>query len=307
MWQQTTDRNAARKALFVSVPWRLNLKNRVDGSPDECSSESTEMIGREELTVMRVTVCQLSDERDGFASDWEGLVAHVKSESSDLVLLPEMPFSRWFALGRDFDPGVWQAAVAAHDAWLARLHPLAPAVVLGSRPVNAGSYRRNEGFIWDQELGYRAVHSKYYLPNEEGYWEASWYGRGEGDFTPVQSGVARIGFAICTELWFLERARAYGQQGVQIIVTPRATGSVTVDKWLVGGRACAVVSGAFSLSSNRVSAAGQATDFGGQGWVVDPDGAVLGLTSREQPFVTVEIDLHTAELARQTYPRYVRD
>jgi N-carbamoylputrescine amidase len=47
--------------------------------------------------------------------------------------------------------------------------------------------------------------------------------------------------------------------------------------------------------------------MGGLGWVVDPDGQVLATTSREQPFVTVEVDLRLAEQARHTYPRYVRE
>jgi len=49
----------------------------------------------------------------------------------------------------------------------------------------------------------------------------------------------------------------------------------------------------------------RAADLGGQGWIVGPDGQVLGLTSRERAFVTVEIDLREAERAKQTYPRYV--
>jgi N-carbamoylputrescine amidase len=103
----------------------------------------------------------------------------------------------------------------------------------------------------------------------------------------------------------MEHARAYGKAGVNLIVTPRATERVTVDKWLAGGRTAAVVSGAFSLSSNRAGSEEHPTDFGGQGWVIGPDGEVLGLTSRQQPFVTVEIDLREAERAKRTYPRYI--
>jgi isopenicillin N synthase-like dioxygenase len=44
---------------------------------------------------------------------------------------------------------------------------------------------------------------------------------------------------------------------------------------------------------------------GGHGWIVGPDGEVLGLTSRKQPFVTVAVDLGKAEIAKKTYPRYV--
>ena len=254
---------------------------------------------------MKVTVCELNNEPDDFARDWDQLVAHVEAETSDLVLLPEKPFYSWFAWTRQVDLAVWQAAVNAHDNWEIRLRELSPAIVLGTRPVNAGSRRLNEGFVWESEYGYRAAHSKYYLPDDEGFWEASWYDRGDGDFTSVQSSKALIGFLICTEIWFMERARVYGKNGAHLIAIPRATEKASLEKWLVGGRTAAVVSGAFCLSSNRVNREGQRGNWGGQGWVIGPDGEVLGLTSREQPFVTVEIDLREAECAKETYPRYV--
>ncbi len=221
------------------------------------------------------------------------------------MLLPEMPFYPWFGASPVFEAHIWEAAVAAHDAWQERLVELAPAIVLGTRPINRGGQRLNEGFCWVQEVGYRIAHHKYYLPDEAGFWEASWYSRGDGSFTPLQCGSARVGFEICTELWAFDRARLYGKDSIHLIVTPRATPRTTLDKWLVGGRATAITSGAFSLSSNHVSSATDAVHLGGQGWVIAPDGEVLGLTSQEQPFVTMELDLSVAEQAKLTYPRYV--
>jgi N-carbamoylputrescine amidase len=259
------------------------------------------------ITIMKVTVCQMSDDPNEFARDWDRLVQHVKRECSDLVLLPEMPFHPWFAVTRPFSSSVWAAVVAAHEAWLARLEELEPAIVLGSRPVELSGRRVNQGFVWDRDNEFRAAHTKYYLPDEEGFWEASWYERGDGQFIPIQGREARIGFQICTDLWFFDRARAYGKQGVHLIANPRATPKSSVDKWLAGGRAAAVVSGAFCLSSNRVSGEGQPVTFGGLGWIIGPDGDVLGLTSPERPFVTLELDLTEAERAKSTYPRYVPD
>jgi N-carbamoylputrescine amidase len=254
---------------------------------------------------IKVTVCELRNEPKDFAHDWERLTAHVKEEASQVVLLPEMPFSSWFAQSQRFDASVWQKSVFAHDDWQKRLHELAPATILSTRPVNDGHRRFNEGFVWEQGAGYRAAHRKFYLPDEDGCWEASWYHRGDGDFTPVESGSLRTGFLICTELWFMEQAWLYGKAGSHVIVTPRATERASLDKWLVGGRAAAVVAGAFSLSSNRANSEGKSQDFGGQGWIIGPDGQVLGLTSRQQPFVTREIDLSEAEQAKKTYPRYI--
>ena len=253
---------------------------------------------------MKATVCQLQDDPEDFACAWDRLIAHVQGESSQLVLLPEMPFCRWFAGAKEFRAGDWQAAVEAHEKWLKRLPELAPAMVLGSRPVHRGELRQNEGFIWTPAEGYQAVHRKYHLPNEVGFWEASWYSPGDGVFTPIRRGGLKVGVVICTDLWFLDRARQFGKQGIHILAHPRGTELATNDRWLVGGRAAAIVSGAYCLSSNRVTPPTGQQPFGGQGWIIDPDGEVLGLTSLQRPFLTLDIDLGRAEKAKYTYPRY---
>jgi N-carbamoylputrescine amidase len=176
--------------------------------------------------------------------------------------------------------------------------------VLGTRPVSRDAARFNEAFIWQADRGHRGVHRKSFLPDEEEFWEASWYHAGDKTFTPCQAGPARLGFQICTELWSMEHARLYGKAGVSVIACPRGTPHATLDKWLVGGRAAAVVSGAFVISSNRATPPGAVPSLGGQGFIVGPESDVLARTSREEPFATVDIDLAEAEQAKRTYPRY---
>lgn len=250
---------------------------------------------------MKVTVCQFHDDPKAFEIDWQMLVAHVRIERSDFVLLPEMPFYPWFATSRTFNASVWNAAVAAHEEWEQRLHDLAPAVVAATRPVDFGNERYNEGFVWDEEDGVRGAHAKAYLPDEEGVWEASWYNHATPDFTPLEVKGVNVGFLICTELWCMDQARLYGLEGTQLVLTPRLTSAATLDKWLAAGRVAAVLAGAFGLSSNRFAESGL---YGGQGWIIDPDGKVLALTSAAEPAVSATIDLGAVESARKTYPRY---
>lgn len=247
---------------------------------------------------MRVTACELRAER--LDEDWAALVDHVRRERSELVLLPEMGLSPWFARRRTFDAAAWREAVDAHARHLAeRLADLGDAAVLGAAPVERDGRRLNEAFVADA-AGLRAAHHKYHLPDEEDFWEASWYERGDGTFEVVEAAGARVGFLICTEMWFGERARAYGNSSAHLLAIPRCTPRETLDKWLAGGRTAAVVAGAYAISSNHGD-----ERFGGQGWIVDPDGDVLAVTSPEQPFATVEIDLAVADAAKRTYPRYV--
>ena len=112
--------------------------------------------------------------------------------------------------------------------WLERLAELGVATILTTLPVIEDGERFNEGVVWSREdRVVEPVHRKRYLPEEEGFWEASWYSRGEGDFRAVALPGARAGFMICSEQWFTQHARDYGRQGVQLIASPRATYSAT--------------------------------------------------------------------------------
>lgn len=257
---------------------------------------------------MRVTVCEIANDPQGLIRDWERLAMHVQTQSSELVVLPEMPFYPWLAFTRAVDRKAWDASVAAHDDWIQRFSELSAASVVATRPTTIRGRHYNEGFIWGREVGCRAVHTKYFLPDEEGFWEASWYERGRREFAAVRIGGALVGFLICTELWFSEHARAYGKAGVHLLVCPRATPASTRGKWLSGGRSAAVVSGAYCLSSCFGGTDQNGMHWAGNGWIIEPEeGKILAVTSPDQPFITLDIDLHSAESAKQTYPRYVRE
>jgi N-carbamoylputrescine amidase len=247
---------------------------------------------------MKVTVCELASSPNENEALWQALVEHVQGAKSELVLLPEMPFYRWLAATRQVDQQAWERAVNAHEQWLGRLVELGTAVVISSRPVIRSGKKMNEGYIWERDSGYLKAHHKYYLPDEEAYWEATWYERGSGrDFNVVQTSAGHVGFLICTELWFNHHGRTYAGEGIELLVCPRATPTTTTGKWIAGGRAAAVVSGAFCLSSN----------FEGiGGWIIEPEeGEVLGVTSPERPFLSLDIDLQAARRAKNSYPRYV--
>ena len=257
---------------------------------------------------MKITVCEIVNGTDMLELEWRNLVRHVRTEGSDLVLLPEMPFYPWIAATRKADRVIWQASVEMHARWMSRLIELEAPLVISSHPVISGGRNLNEGFVMDRVTGYKAVHHKYYLPDEKGWWEASWYERGEKNFSAIQTDQAKIGFLICTELWFGVHAREYAAQGIDLLVCPRATGMTSTDKWIAGGRTAAVMSGAYCLSSNFSHRDGEGLKWGGGGWIIEPEeGQVLGVTSGDHPFLTLEIDLSIAEAAKKTYPRYVSD
>ena len=252
---------------------------------------------------MKITVSQMPDDRERFAGAWEELGRHIKKEGADMVLLPEMPFYYWFCAGPKFDQTIWDDAVKEHRAWIRRLPELGAPVVFASSPVERSARRLNEGFVWEGKVP-DGVHHKRYLPNEPGFYEARWYEGGSRPFAPFEVSGWKAGFMICSDLWSMANARSYGREGVQLLLVPRATGSPDAgSRWVAGGRVAAVLAGAYCASSNRRGERGEAA-FGGHGWVIDPDGDVLALTTDEKPFATVAIDKASSDKAKGTYPRY---
>lgn len=258
---------------------------------------------------MKVTVCQIDPRRGKLEAELVALGAHVRAEESDFLLLPEMCFADWLAADPVPDPAAWQEAVIDHEGHVARMDALGARAVMGTRPiVNAAGSRRNQAYVWDRETGQAAgVHEKYYLPDEEGYWEHSWYDRGPKQFDLARALGLRIGVQICTEMWFLEWARHYAASRADLLCVPRATPHGSTEKWLAGGQAAAVCSGAYCLSSNLWCPPGDKANCGGLAWVVDPEGEVLARTDTDNPFATVEINPAFARASKQTYPRYVPD
>ncbi len=257
---------------------------------------------------MKATVCELPNNWTDSDKYWNLLIQHLEQEQSDLLVLPEMPFSKWVTRYSDVNPDIWEQAVKAHDAWINRLNELPVELIIASKPAIENNQFLNKGFVFTHDKGIIFVHDKYYLPDEPGYYEASWYEKGNGIFDIINIDNLKIGFLICTEIWFTERARQYLKQDVDIIVCPRATPESKVDIWVTGGKAAAIVSGAFCLSSNYNGPNTQEENFGGTGWIIEPErGEVLGTTSLNQEFLTIDIDINDAKNAKTTYPRYVTE
>jgi len=200
---------------------------------------------------MRVTVCELSNDRKQFEEDWKQLAAHCQLNKSELILLPEMPFYPWIAGRPLVDNALKNKAIQAHEKWLERIEELGNAIVAYSKPWIQGDKFYNTAFIWTKETGHRKAHTKYFFPEEEVFYEETWFDREPKQFELVELNGLKFGFLLCTELWFTQYARKYGIGGVDFLLCPRATGASSVAQWIRCGQTSAVISGSYCLSSNR--------------------------------------------------------
>jgi N-carbamoylputrescine amidase len=145
------------------------------------------------------------------------------------------------------------------------------------------------------------LHAKSYLPEQNNVFEQTWFHRGDFDYRLYEINQWKVGTVICSELWFMRHIQAYGDQGAHLIACPRAGARSSTARWLIAGQAAAIIAGAYCISSNRASE----DFFGGVGWIISPEGDILAHTSKETPFVTMELDLSQPTEAKSTYPRYI--
>lgn len=254
------------------------------------------------MGTLTLTVCELPDEAGLLDERWDALCEAVRRDGTDLVLLPELPFAPWLCAAPEFDEAAWRAAVALDERWRARLPELGAAVIT-TRPVVDGAERRNEAYLWTGDAGAAGLRAKAHLPHEEGFWERSWFTAAPpepGDTITV--GPVDVGVLICSELWRFELAHHYHRAGAGLILVPRASAMSWCERWLACGRSVALLSGAWCASANR---RGGAVGFGGDCWIIDPDGQIAARTSVDRPIVSAVVDADLADLAGERYPRTV--
>ena len=238
-------------------------------------------------------------------SAWDRIRRSIDAANADIVVTNEMPFGPWIAESLTFNVRAARESVVLHEDALAALGALEVEAVISSRPVIAGDRLANEAFVLDAS-GYRSIHHKQYFPQEQGFYEESWFVPERHDFEIVKVGAVNVGVLLCTELFFNEHARSYGRQGADLIVTPRASGT-SLHRWRTAGSMAAIVSGAYLVSSNRVGRAKQGQVFGGSGFAVSPEGLIDAETSERTPIAVVKIDLDMARRQKSAYPCYVKE
>jgi predicted amidohydrolase len=257
---------------------------------------------------MKITVCEMSDDEEKFIVDWNELGIHLDQNKTDLLLLPEMPFSKWIASERKVNEEWKVNSVEKHDKWMVKLEQLNADLIVYSKPVIAGDKFFNTAFLYEKGKGHLKIHTKSFFPEETFFWEETWFDREEmPTFELLEVSGINIGVLLCTEMWFTEYARHYEKLGIDILLCPRATGMASVNQWIRCGQTLAIISGAYCLSSNKSGRVEDEFQWGGSGWIAEPmNGNLLGITTPYEKFVTTQIDITKSRSAKNEYPLYVK-
>jgi N-carbamoylputrescine amidase len=250
-------------------------------------------------------VCAFVEMPDGLEPQgeaWERFAAAVARYRPDILVMNEMPFGRWLARKADFVVEDAQRSVELHDAGTAALTALGIPAVITSRPAIRFDRLVNEAIVIEHGQ-VRPLHTKSYFPQEPGWFEASWFRRGDANFDIHAICGLQVGVLLCTELMFNEHARRYGRRGTDLIVVPRATGSAH-ETWITAGKMASVVSGSYVVSSNRAGHL-DGPRFGGGGFAIGPEGNLIARTASGSTLMLIEIDPQLSARQRLEYPCYV--
>ncbi len=256
--------------------------------------------------TIRLAVCNTDAELEPGGESWNALAGEAAAAQADAFLLSEMPFGRWIAGHDVVIDNDQRQSMLLHDRGMERLGDLACPVVMGSRPMIEAGVTVNAGFVWHRG-NWRSAHTKQFFPQEDGFYESSWYSRGAARFGVEHAGAWRIGFLICTDVMFNEWARHYGRSGANLIVVPRATPNGSLERWKTAVRMAAIVSGCYVASSNRTGRDQSGQEFGGGACIADPNGDIVASSGAEERVVTADLDLRLVAAAQQAYPCYVED
>jgi hypothetical protein len=226
---------------------------------------------------MKVTVCEFPGGRSEFDKQWGALSGHCRGDG--VVVLPPMSFEEWYAPPHRKRGGLRNAA-AVHDAWNDHLSDLSCALVVGSRTMEFGNERYDEGFVWDAEHGLRSVHARGRNPLDPPQPKQLL-----SDFTPLEVQGIRVAFLIGAEVQAEDEVRRYGREHVDLLVIQRGLSPVPFNDWFDRTREAASWAGAYVVSSHRSGV----TD--GHGYVLAPDGRVLSQTTSGQAFASTDVEL----------------
>lgn len=252
---------------------------------------------------MRIAFVEWPEALSTTDAQWGELKDAVNAARADILVTNELPFGHWIADSAVFSEDEANFSLRAHEEGLEGLIDLAVPAVISSRPVWNGNRLANEAFVLENG-DIRPLHRKQYFPNEPGWFEREWYCGDDAGFELAEVRGIKVGVLLCTEAMFNERARAYGKQGVALIVIPRATG-VDKESWKTAGAMASLVAGAYVVSSNRVGCSSGGTRFGGGGFGYAPHGRLLGETDSAAPVQTLELDPEVVISAQREYPCYV--
>ncbi len=241
------------------------------------------------------------------------MIADAKKEGADIVCLPELFTSTYFAQYANPEkaerPGIPIETVPgdATERLSACARKNRLILVGGSIYERDGAGLFNTCLTFDQDGKMLGKYRKIHIPHDENFYEQHYFTPGDLGFKVYQTGKGRLGTLICYDQWFPEAARINALMGAEMVFYPTAIGTVRgvgqaegewQPAWENVMRGHAIANGMVVAAVNRAGNEDQ-MDFWGGSFVIDAFGRTLVRAGAEEQVVTATIDLEHGRNVRE--------
>jgi predicted amidohydrolase len=232
------------------------------------------------------------------------MIEEAVKEKVQLVCLPEMFNTGYFARAGRLDANYWDLAEPLEDSWTLRqvgdlakkfqIHVVAPFVEKGGPGVcfNSAALINPEG----QVIGcYRKAH----IPFSMTGWEKFYFRPGYG-FPVFPTSLGKIGIQICYDRDFPEGFRTLALKGAELILLPTGAPRNLAEVWRMTNRIRAYENGLFVLGVGLVGKIDEEhPGFAGNSILAGPRGEILAALEFEEGILVGEVNLGAVEEARR--------
>ncbi|MCA8981359.1 MAG: carbon-nitrogen hydrolase [Planctomycetes bacterium] len=234
-------------------------------------------------------------------------VEAARSEGAQAICFPELSLTGYFL--KDQTPEV---ALSRESAFLEPLVEASRRISIGLGFVERGRDGRTyNSYAWLEDGLVVGLHRKVHLVSYGMFEESRDLAAGE-HYETIESKLGRLGVLICEDLWHMEGAWLYFQQGVDALIVPSASpargveagndGLGSVRTWRSLLETTATMTQSWVVHVNRTGWE-DGISFGGGSRVIDPYGAQVGeLAGLDAGRLHVDVDPREAARARTRVP-----
>ena len=231
----------------------------------------------------------------------------ARADRAHAICFPELSLTGYFLKDQTSE-----VALSRESAFLAPLLEASREISIGLGFVErARDGRAYNAYAWLEDGRITGLHRKVHLVTYGMFEESRDLAAGE-HYRPIESKLGRLGVLVCEDLWHMEGAWLYFQQGVDALIVPSASpargveagqdGLGSVRTWRSLLETTATMTQSWIVHVNRTGWE-DGISFGGGSRVIDPYGNEVGALAGLDPGrLAVEVDPREAARARTRVP-----
>ncbi len=261
--------------------------------------------------MVKIALAQISASEDPERNMEKALrmLDEAARREADIIAYPEVGLNIFFPKYRA-DPKYFELAEQIPGPTTARLQQKASetgvAVVVSLLEREMEGVYYDSAAVIDNDGALLGVQRMMHIAEEPNYNEKFYYKPGNSDYPVFKTRKARVGVAICQDLFFPEMPRILALKGAEVILVPTAVSAET-DPLFIASQAAAALNQVFVGVANRVGREENMT-FIGNSHAVNPNGEIIARSQQKSDdLVVADLDIDYLRNIRRTQNYWFRD